>query len=92
MTMWGLTLTSRNCKLRQDETLQAKADSLFWMGQVKLSKRQKFEDANVAGGHRIWGHRSFLKKMSEPPMANYRSFSVEQNINADRALLGLAVR
>lgn len=102
----------QKCTSRQDETLHAKADtslSLDVSGGLKLSKRQKLEDTNVTGEHRLrqaflrrslaydlsgmasfatmdlWTQKLF-EKMNEPPLANYRSISVEQIINADKAL------
>ena len=97
---------------RQDETLHAKSDtslSIDLSGGLKLSKRQKLDDTNVTGEHRLrqaflrrnlaydlanmgsfavmdlWTQKLF-EKMNEAPLANYRHISVEQIINADKAL------
>ena len=102
----------QKCTSRQDETLHAKADtslSLDLSGSLKLSKRQKLEDTNVTGEHRLrqaflrrnlaydlagigtfsvmdlWTQKLF-EKMNEAPLANYRSISAEQILNADKAL------
>ena len=102
----------QKCTSRQDETLHAKTDtalSLDLSGSLKLSKRQKLEDTNVTGEHRLrqaflrrnlaydlagigtfsvmdlWTQKLF-EKMNEAPLANYRSISAEQILNADKAL------
>ena len=102
----------QKCTSRQDETLHSKADnslSLDGSGGLKLNKRQKLEDANVTGEHRLrqaflrrnlaydlagigtfatmdlWTQKLF-EKMNEPPLANYRGITVEQVLNADKAL------
>eukprot|EP00435_Cladocopium_sp_Y103_P034661 s1851_g9.t1 len=102
----------QKCTSRQDETLHAKVDtalSLDLSGGLRLSKKQKLEDTNVTGEHRLrqaflrrslaydlaglatfsvldlWTQKLF-EKMNEAPLANYRHVSVEQIINADKAL------
>jgi len=102
----------QECTSSQDEILHAKPDtslSLDGSGGLELSKRQKLEDTNVTGEHRLrqaslrrsltydlsgmatftassfWTQK-LLEKMHEQPLANYHSISVEQIINADKAL------
>jgi len=102
----------QKCTSRLGETLHAKTDtalSLDLSGSLKLSKRQKLEDTNVTGEHRLrqaflrknlaydlagigtfsvmdlWTQKLF-EKMNEAPLANYRSISAEQILNADKAL------
>lgn len=102
----------QKCTSRQDETLHAKTDTSLALdisGGLKLSKRQKLDDTNVTGEHRLrqaflrrnlaydlasigtfatmdlWTQKLF-EKMNEPPLAHYRGITVEQVINADKAL------
>eukprot|EP00435_Cladocopium_sp_Y103_P057714 s379_g20.t1 len=102
----------QKCTSRQDETLHAKVDqavSLDTSGGLRLSKKQKLDDINVTGEHRLrqaflrralaydlsgigtfavmdlWTQKLF-EKMNETPVANYKHISVEQVINADKAL------
>ena len=102
----------QKCSSRQDETLHAKVDTALQLdtsGGLRLSKKQKLEDINVTGEHRLrqaflrrslaydlagiasfavldlWTQKLF-EKMNEAPISNYRHISVEQVINADKAL------
>jgi hypothetical protein len=78
-------------------------------GGLRLSKKQRLDDVNVTGEHKLrqaflrrslaydlagiatfavldlWTQKLF-EKMNEAPLSNYRHISVEQVINADKAL------
>ena len=78
-------------------------------GGLRLSKKQKLDDVNITGEHKLrqaflrrslaydlagiatfavldlWTQKLF-EKMSEMPLSSYRHISVEQVINADKAL------
>jgi len=100
------------CSSRHDEALHAKMDTALALDQsggLRLSKKQKVDDVNVTGEHRLrqaflrrslaydlsgiatfavldlWTQKLF-EKMNEAPVAHYRHISVEQVINADKAL------
>eukprot|EP00435_Cladocopium_sp_Y103_P021325 s1919_g5.t1 len=102
----------QKCTSRQDETLHAKVDtsvSLDNSGGLRLSKKQRLDDVNVTGEHRlrqaflrrslaydlsgigtfavmdIWTQKLF-EKMNETPVTNFRHVTVEQILNADKAL------
>ena len=100
------------CSSRQDETLHAKTDTTLTLDQsggLRLTKRQKLDNINLTGEHRLrqafvrrslaydlanigtfavpdkWTQKLF-ERMNEPPLANYKFVSVEQVMNADKAL------
>ena len=97
---------------RHDEALHSKVDTSLALdnaGGLRLSKKQRLDDVNVTGEHKLrqaflrrslaydlagiatfsvldlWTQKLF-EKMNEAPLANYRHISVEQAINADKAL------
>ncbi|CAL1131971.1 unnamed protein product [Cladocopium goreaui] len=99
-------------KQRHDEALRSKVDTSLVLdnsGGLRLSKKQKLDDVNVTGEHKLrqaflrrslaydlagiatfaaldlWTQKLF-EKMNETPLTNYRHISVEQVINADKAL------
>ena len=100
------------CTSRQDEALHSKMDTALALdnsGSLRLSKKQRLDDVNVTGEHKlrqaflrrslaydlsgiatfavldVWTQKLF-EKMNETPLSNYRHISVEQVINADKAL------
>ena len=100
------------CSSRQDEVLHARADtslSLDSAGGLRVNKKQRLDDVNVTGEHRLrqaflrralaydlagiatfsvldlWTQKLF-EKMNEQPLANYKHISMEQAINADKAV------
>ena len=100
------------CSSRHDEALHSKVDTSLALdnsGGLRLSKKQKLDDVNVTGEHKLrqaflrrslaydlagiatfaaldlWTQKLF-EKMNETPLTNYRHISVEQVINADKAL------
>ena len=102
----------QKCSSRQDEALHSKVDTALALdntGGLRLSKKQRLDDVNVTGEHKLrqaflrrslaydlsgiasfsvldlWTQKLF-EKMNEAPLANYRHISVEQAINADKAL------
>ena len=99
------------CSSRHDEALHSKVDTSLALdssGVCGLVKKQRLDDVNVAGEHKLrqaflrrslaydlagiaifsvldlWTKKLF-EKMNEAPLAN-RLISVEQVINADKAL------
>ncbi|CAL1136988.1 unnamed protein product [Cladocopium goreaui] len=97
---------------RHDEALHSKIDTSLALdnaGGLRLSKKQRLDDVNVTGEHKLrqaflrrslaydlagiatfavldlWTQKLF-EKMNEAPLSNYRHLSVEQVINADKAL------
>jgi hypothetical protein len=100
------------CSSRHDEALHSKVDTTLALdssGGLRLSKKQKLDDVNVTGEHKLrqaflrrslaydlagiatfsvldlWTQKLF-EKMNEAPLANFRHVSMEQAINADKAL------
>ena len=100
------------CSSRHDEALHSKIDTSLALdnaGGLRLSKKQRLEDVNVTGEHKLrqaflrrslaydlagiatfavldlWTQKLF-EKMNEAPLSDYRHISVEQVINADKAL------
>jgi len=100
------------CSSRHDEALHSKVDTSLALdnaGGLRLSKKQRLDDVNVTGEHKLrqaflrrslaydlagiatfavldlWTQKLF-EKMNEAPLSNYRHISIEQVINADKAL------
>ena len=100
------------CSSRHDEALHSKVDTSLALdnsGGLRLSKKQRLDDVNVTGKHKLrqaflrralaydlagiatfsvldlWTQKLF-EKMNEAPLNNYKYISVEQAINADKAL------
>ena len=87
------------CSSRQDEVLHARADtslSLDSAGGLRVNKKQRLDDVNVALAYDLAGIATFsvldlwtqklFEKMNEQPLANYKHISMEQAINADKAV------
>ena len=88
---------------RHDEALHSKVDTTLALdssGGLRLSKKQKLDDVNVTGEHKM--RQAFLRRslaydlagiatfsvldLWKAPLANFRHVSMEQAINGDKAL------